>query len=92
MAILTEGKTCGNMKHFDNGDAPLNPPSGPPSPSRGLFKGEPIEDLSREELLEVVDFLANHSNMLEGIECHSLRLENERLKKENERLWKCLYK
>ena len=30
--MLTEGKTRGNMKHFDNGEAPLHPPSGPPSP------------------------------------------------------------
>jgi len=30
--MLTEGKTRGNMKHFDNGKAPLHPPSGPPSP------------------------------------------------------------
>jgi DNA-directed RNA polymerase subunit RPC12/RpoP len=29
---LTEGTTRGSMKHFDNGDSPLNPPSGPPSP------------------------------------------------------------
>ena len=56
------------------------------------FMGKAIKDLNRDELLLCVEFFMDSERKFALYQDSSLKEENARLVKENEKLWKCLQK
>lgn len=54
------------------------------------WKGKEIEDLSREDLVELVNFQIKSTTQQWNYELEELKKKNGVLQKENDRLWRCL--